>query len=86
MKRKPTTAPRPFTNKNQVYIRFDPKEKQINLQDLTDAHMPAAFTEGPRGYGKALKLLDQWRNLNYRSILSFWLDNKIKYHSYLMDH
>lgn len=72
----------PFTNAKKVAVTF--QRDAVTLADLTDLNNePRAFTQGPRAFKLALKTLGDWRELSFHEILSFWGQNKIKYHSYM---
>ena len=77
--------PEPFTNTKSVYIEFRPSDQQVFIQDLNDQErLPGANTVGPEDYAEATKTFPAWGELNYRSLISHWLDNKIQHKSYLM--
>jgi hypothetical protein len=77
-------APKNYVNKFKVKINVDPREKAVHLEDMNDkANEPRAFTQGPTAFKTAAATFDEWKDLKYREILSWWGKNKIKYHDYL---
>lgn len=76
------TMERWFTNKHQVAVSIE--RDAVRLKDLTDKNNePAAFTQGPKAYKKALETIGDWRDLSMHDIMDAWNKSGIKYHYYM---